>query len=485
MSKFKENLKKTQEIGRITSINHSIIRVSGLPNLGPNEVVITEDEHRGIAYNLKGDYAEILMLNLSNLKIKQRVTRTGEKFKIGVNSNLRGRMIDPLCRPLDKRGPITGKKTHQELENPAPNITQRDVVKQPLETGVSKVDLLIPLGYGQRELILGDTKIGKTSFLLQTIASQARKGTVCIYVSIGKRASDLKAAENYFSEMEVSDKVIIIRAGAGEPSPLLYLAPYSGMSVAEYFRDKGEDALIVFDDLSTHAKIYRELSLLLERPPGRSSYPGDIFHIHASLLERAGNVKSEGGNVSITALPVANTLENDISGYIQTNLMAITDGHIFFDSDKFKKDIRPAINIFLSVSRVGNQTKAELDRDLARILRRKMSEYNRAQEIAQFGVELPEETRKIIDFGKKLENIFTQPSDVLLGREFQLLILGLLITDYWKDESPAEVNQEVIALTERYQQGEFTELEEKIKETENLSSFKRLIKNSTEEIKEY
>ncbi|MEF8847028.1 MAG: F0F1 ATP synthase subunit alpha [Candidatus Paceibacterota bacterium] len=485
MSKFKENLKKTQEIGRITSINYSIVRVSGLPDLNPNEMIVAEGGQQGIAYNLERDHAEILMLDTEALKTKQRVTRTNESFKIGVNSNLRGRIIDPLCRPVDKKGPITGKKNYQGLENPAPNITEREVVKEPLQTGVSRVDLLVPLGHGQRELILGDTKIGKTTFLLQTIANQVRQGTTCIYVSIGKRASDLKQVENYFSRMGISDRVILMRAGAGEPSPLLYLAPYSGMSIAEHFRDRGENVLIVFDDLTTHAKIYRELSLLLERPPGRSSYPGDVFHVHASLLERAGNVKSEQKEASITALPVANTQENDISGYIQTNLMAITDGHIFFDSDKFRKGINPAIDIFLSVSRVGNQTKSRLDRELAQQIRRKMSDYNRALEISQFGVELPEKTRNIISFGKKLEKIFTQPSDVLFSREFQLLLVGLLLVGYWKEDSPAEVDQEVARLTERYQQEEFSDLEQKIQDIEDSDKFKRLVKNSTSQVEEF
>jgi len=485
MSEFQENLKKTKEIGRITAINNSIIKVSGLPNLNPNEMVITEGGQKGITYNLEDEYAEILMLDTKNLEAKKRVTRTNESFKIGVNSNLRGRMVDPLCRPLDGKGPITGKKKYQGLENPAPNITERDIVKRPMETGVSKVDLLIPLGHGQRELILGDTKIGKTSFLLQAISNQIKKGSTCIYVSIGQRASDLKSVENYFSKMGISDEVIIVRAGAGDPSPMIYLAPYSGMSIAEYFREKEEDVLIVFDDLTTHAKIYREISLLLERAPGRSSYPGDIFHVHASLLERAGNLQSENPGSSITALPVANTMENDISGYIQTNLMAITDGHLFFDSDKFRKGIKPAIDIFLSVSRVGNQTKKPLDRELAQIIKRKMSEYKRALEIAQFGVELPEETRKIINFGEKLETIFTQPADVILSREFQLLLLGLLITGYWEETTTSEVEQEIPILTERYQQGEFDQLQEKIKEINNVNQFKRLIKNSTSKIKEF
>lgn len=485
MNKFKKALKNTQEIGEINSVTHSIIKVSGLPNLKTNEIVVTENNYQGIAFNLRKDYAEILMIDEGNFKVNQRVTRTGNRFRIGVNTSLKGRIIDPLGRPVDGKGPITGKKKYKSLENEAPNITEREIVQTPLETGVAKVDLLIPLGHGQRELILGDKKTGKTTFLLQTIANQARRGTTCIYVSIGKRTSDLKKVEQYLSRTGALEQTIIIRAGAGAPSPALYVAPYSGMSIAEYFRNQGKNALIVFDDLATHAKIYRELSLLLERPPGRSSYPGDIFHVHASLLERAGNVKSKQGNASITALPVANTLENDISGYIQTNLMAITDGHLFFDSNKFRKGIKPPIDVFLSVSRVGNQTKKTLDRNLARIIRRKMSDYNRALDIARFGVELPAETKQILDFGKKLENILTQPTSALLSREFQLLLMGLLITDYWKENSPAEVQQEVSTLIERYRQGEFAHFEDRLKKQEDLTSFKQLIKELAEEIREF
>lgn len=482
MNKFEDYLQKNQEIGRIDSINNYIIRVSGLPNLKPDETIITEQGQKGITYNLGDELAEILMLESKNLQTKTKVARTGEYFKIGVNSNLIGRIINPLGRPIDGQGPITGQKSERKLKGEAPNITERKVVKRNLKTGVTKVDLLIPLGYGQRELVLGEEKVGKTSFLLQTMAKQARQGTICIYVSIGNRASNLKAAENYFAKMEVLDDIIIMRAGAGAPSPLQYIAPLAGMSIAEYFRNKGEDALVVFDDLTTHAKTYRELSLLLGRTPGRSSYPGDIFHIHAALLERAGNVESEDVKGSITALPVATTSGNNISGYIQTNLMAITDGHLFLDNELFRKGVHPAINTFLSVSRVGNQTKPNLDRDLAQLIREKMSAYNRALEIARFGVELPEETRDTLSFGKKLEKIFTQPTQALFSREFQLLLVGLLVAGYWDEKSPEEVESELPNLVERYQQGELEEIETQIKDTKKLEEFKSLIKEITPKI---
>ena len=484
-TEFEKYLNKTNEIGYIESINHAIIRVSGLPDLQPNERIITEDGQEGIAYNLKENGAEILMIDDENLKTKKKVTRTGNSFRIGVSPDLKGRVINPLSEPLDNKGPISGDKKYRDLESTAPNITERDIVKRPLETGVSKVDLLIPLGYGQRELILGDKKTGKTTFLLQTIANQAKQGTICIYVSIGKKSSDLREIENYLEKVDVKDEVIIVRAGAGESSPLLYIAPYSGMSIAEYFRDQGNDVLIVFDDLTTHAKIYREISLLLKRPPGRSSYPGDVFHIHASLLERAGNIKSGRKKESITALPVANTLENDISGYIQTNLMAITDGHIFFNNDYFKKGIKPAIDAFLSVSRVGNQTKSQLDQELSQIIRRKMSDYNRALEIARFGVELPEETKRILDTGEKIDIIFSQPSAVILSRPFQLLLVGLLLFGYWENNTSTEVEKEIKDLIQHYKEGDLLDIETEVKRAEDMEEYENIIRSLIPKIRRF
>jgi len=484
MSDFRDYLEKSGEIGRIKSISHSVVEVSGLPNLSLNEMVITEDGKRGMVYGLKEDTAEVLMLDSEDLKVQMPIARTDTAFQIGATPELLGRIVDPLCRPLDLQGSIPEEREYKSIRRDAPNITQRSKVNRFFETGVIQVDLLNPFGYGQRELILGDKKTGKTTFLLQTMANQAKKGTICIYVAIGKRDSDLRMVERYLYQMGALENVVTIAATAGGPSPIIYTAPYSGMSIAEYFRDKGNDVLIIFDDLGTHAKTYRELSLLLKRTPGRSSYPGNIFHIHASLLERAGNVEREDETeASITALPVISTLENDISGYIQTNLMAITDGHIFFDSEEFRKGKKPAINNSLSVSRVGNQTKELLDREMAGIIRRKMSEYGRAQEIARFGVELPEETREILEFGEKLKNIYTQDPSTLISKEFQLFLLGLLISDYWRKKSPVEVEDENAKLLRYYKDGEFSELEKQIKSIKSLDELKTFIKDLLPEIK--
>jgi F-type H+-transporting ATPase subunit alpha len=473
---FKRYLEKTGEIGRITSLSQSIAWVSGLPSLKLNEMVICEEGQRGIVFGLEENSAEVLMLDFKGLKTNMAVVRTDHPFKIDISFGILGRIVNPLCQPIDGLGPITGEKVSQEIENPAPTIVQRSRVKRHLETGVLKVDLLVPLGYGQRELVIGDKKTGKTTFLLQTIVSQVKKGVVCIYVGIGKRLLDLKTVENYLKNQGVFKNVILVAATAADPSPIIFLAPYSGMSIAEFFRDQGNDVLIVFDDLTSHAKIYREIALLLKRFPGRSSYPGDIFHIHAKLLERAGNIKyTKDKEVSITALPVADTLEGDITGYIQTNLMAITDGHLFFDIEEFRKGARPAINVFLSVSRVGNQTKSPLEREIARIIRKRMAEYKRALEIARFGVELPQKTKEVYELGKKLEVLFFQESQEIYKKELQLLLLGLLLCGFWKEKTLEKMRQDIVKITEIFEEKILPQIEEEIKKVKKIKELTNLV----------
>ncbi len=484
MNDFKNYLEKTEEIGRIVSIISSIIKVSGLPNLKLREMVISEDGERGMAYGLRENIAEVLMFDTEKLKVGERVTRTNEYFKIPVNQNLLGRIVNPLCQPIDGLGPIIGEKEFLNIEREAPNITQRIRVNKFLETGVTIVDLLIPIGYGQRELVIGDGKTGKTAFLLQTMVSQIKKGVICIYVSIGKEITHVKAVEEYLKEAGVFNNTVILVATPDDPATISYLAPYSGMTIAEYFREKSKASLIIFEDLTTHAKIYREISSLLKRAPGRTAYPGDIFHIQAALIERAGNIKNkEGKEVSITALPVAETLENDISGYIQTNLLAMTDGHIFFDIEEFKKGRRPAINFFLSVSRVGNQTKEPLDRELATFIRKKLAEYQKVLEIARFGVELPEETKRVLDFGEKLGVIFNQGLKTVISREFQLFLIGLLLSGFWDDKVPKimEIIEEEIL--EHYKKGEFLDIEMEIRKIKTIEELKNFAKEYHSKIK--
>jgi len=426
MNNFKTYLEKTREIGYINSLSHSVAYVSGLPNLKPKEMIVTETGKRGIVNGLKRELSEILMIDIKGLKVGEMVVRTEKSFEIPIGQGLLGRIINPLSQPNDGLGPIRGEKDYQPVEKESPPLIERVKINKSLESGVMLVDLLIPIGHGQRELIIGDGKTGKTIFLLQSIVSQVRKGIVCIYVGIGKKDTAIKWVEEYLKRQKVFDKTIIIHTTPDDSPALTYLAPYSGMSIAEYFRDKGEKVLIVLDDMTTHAKIYREISLSLNRVPGRDSYPGEIFHIQAALLERAGNIKNnEGKETSITALPVAETLENDLSGYIQTNLMSMTDGHIFFDINNFRKGKRPAINASLSVSRVGNQTKSPIERELSNWTRKKLVEYKHLLEITQFGAELPMETQKTIEFDERLEFIFNQESEIIISRKMQLLLIGL------------------------------------------------------------
>jgi F-type H+-transporting ATPase subunit alpha len=467
MNEFQEYLEKTEEIGKIVKVSNFLLEVSGLPSLKINEMIITESGAKGIAFSLEKEIVKILSFEEKLLKPGEFVVRTGETFKIPVSDGLLGRILTPLLQPIDDLEPVFGEKKYLEIYREVPGIIQRKRVKRPLETGIAIVDFLVPIGHGQRELVIGDPKTGKTTFLLQTMVNQAKEGTVCIYVGIGKEISAIKFVEEYLKEKNVFEKVIMI-VSFGRDSPVLnYFAPFSGMTVAEYFRDKGKNTILILDDLTSHAKFYREISLLAKKIPGRSCYPGDVFHIQAQLLERAGNVKNEFGEVSITALPVAETLENDISGYIQTNLMAMTDGHIFFDSDEFKKGKRPAINPFLSVSRVGNQTKTKIEREMADLIRKSLIEYQKALTVVQFGVELSPKTKKILENGRKIEILFDQDPETLIPYSLRIFLFGLLFFGFFDGKPNDLVKLEKQEIIKNYYQGKLKEIEE-IKMMESL-----------------
>jgi len=426
------------------------------------------------------------MFEPEKLKVGEEVARTNKPFQIPVSQGFLGRIIDPLCRPIDGLGPVFGEKKYLSIQREAPGITRRVRVNKPLETGVMVVDLLVPVGYGQRELVIGDAKTGKTTFLLQAMVSQAKEGIICIYVGIGKETSAVKIVEDYLKEMNVFDKTVMVIATSENPSTINYLSPFSGMTIAEYFRDRGEKVLIIFDDLTSHAKFYREISLLVKRVPGRASYPGDIFHIQAAVVERAGNIKTpDNKEVSITALPVAETLENDISGYIQTNLMAMTDGHIFFDINVFREGKRPAINAFLSVSRVGNQTKTPIDKALAGWIKRKLVEYQRVMGLSQFGVELSLETQKLLDLGKKLEILFNQGPKTIIPRSLQLFLFGLIFFGFWEDKPQNVMKVEIDEILKKYKEGVFSEVESEIKKIKNLEEFKSFIGEIIPKVKKF
>ena len=481
MKDFDYYLKTVGEIGYVEAFTYDLAYVSGIPNVKIGEMVITENNDLGMVIGMDQKLAEVLIFSYQRIRGGERITRTNQPFSISFNENVLGRVIDPLCSPLDGL-PLEGKKISRPIENEAPNITERVKVNRPMETGVMLVDLMVPIGYGQRELVIGDRETGKTLFLMQAIANQVKKGVVCVYAAIGKNRLDIKNTEQALKKNFALENTTIIAAPSDIPSSIIYLAPFTAVTIAEYFRDTEKDVLLILDDLTNHAKIYREISLLLKRMPGRDAYPGDIFHIHAKIMERTGNIRIKNGEVSITALPVAQTLENNLSGYIQTNLMAMTDGHIFFDINEFRKGKFPAINIFLSVSRVGNQTKSALERSIADLIRRYLSDYRESLEVATFGVDLPEKTKKIIDLGKKIELVLEQDPETIIPRAMQILIMGLLLSGFWDQSTEEEIKNDIQKLLESYNKKELVGIEESLNTISSPEELKAFIRNNYQKI---
>lgn len=470
MKDFNTYLKDIGEVGYIESIIHSVFYVNGLPGAKLNELILAENGQIGIVQGVQAELVEVMVFQGEGLTHNMRVVRTNEIFEMPVSEKYLGRIISPFGTTLDEKGPIEGELVKYPIDPKAPGINARSRVNIPMETGVMSVDMQVPIGKGQRELVLGDQKTGKTTFALQAIANQVRSGALCVYVSIGKKKSDLKFVQKTLAELNVLNSTAIVSASASDPAPLIYLAPFSGLSIAEYFRDRGREVLVVFDDLTTHAKYYRETSLISRRTPGRQSYPGDIFHLHARLVERAGNIKLTNGKVvAITLLPIAETLEGDLAGYIQTNLMAMTDGHVFFDINEAKKGRHPAISFTLSVSRVGNQTKTPLERELSKFVTEKLTAYRKAEEVSRFGVELTTQTLQALDSGEKLLVLFDQDSEIVIPKQLQLIYLGLFFGGAWTRKTSKEVKVEKIRLFGEYTTGRFGNLPVEAKLAKNLN----------------
>jgi F-type H+/Na+-transporting ATPase subunit alpha len=364
MINYQEALQQTNEIGTVEELyGGSVVTASGLPQASPGEVVVFEGGQVGRVFSLQDEAVEILILTQAvPVQSGNRVARTGTPFRLPVGDNLLGKSLTPLGTLWSTQAKVRGATEERGVDVPPPSIKERAPLSSPFVSGVTMVDLVVPLGKGQRELIIGDHKSGKTQLLLQSLRAHVGRGGVGIYCGIAKRATEIAAFIQYAKSHQIEEQMVFVFAGSSDPTGLVYLAPYSAMTIAEYFKDCGKDVLLVLDDLTIHAKYYRELSLLSRRYPGRASYPGDIFSIHAGLMERAGQFKKG----SITCLPVAETVLSDISGYIQTNLMSMTDGHIFFDSEFFNQGKRPAINPFVSVTRVGHQTQSPLTRSMSR-----------------------------------------------------------------------------------------------------------------------
>ncbi len=427
MSLFEDYLQKVGEYGVIEETRHPVVVVSGLPSVKPNEMVVFENGQLGEVFLIDRQSVAILSFSRDPLKSGIKVTRTDQFMTVPVGESLLGVTINPLGYPLTNNPNFVYPSESRNIDSPPLGISQRSRIKSPFLTGVALVDMMIPLGKGQKELIIGDRKMGKSAFLLHVIKNQVALGTIVVFAAIAQKRSDIKKVEHYLETEKIRQNCIIVASTSDDSPSLISLTPFSAMTIAEYFRDQGKNVMVIFDDLSTHARFYRELALQAKRFPGRESYPGDIFYLHARLLERAGNFKHpKVGEVSVTVLPVVELVEGDFTGYIPTNLMSMTDGHIFFDSNIYFQGRRPAINLGLSVTRVGRQVQSDLLKNINNVLVNFLSQYEKVQNLSHFGSELNETTRNTLKFGKLLYEFFEQRTNTLVPLEVQLIVFGML-----------------------------------------------------------
>lgn len=447
MKNFQYYLTTTEEVGFVEACNHAIVYANGLPQAKLMEIVMFETGELGVVLSLNRDQVEILLFSKYAVKAGTRITRTGRTQEMPVGLELLGHTVNPFGKPLAEDNNFMLPKESRPIDIDPTGINTRQRITAPFETGVTMVDILVPLGKGQRQLVIGDRKTGKTSFLYQTILKQAKLGTICIYAAIGKKQTDIKKVEHFFQKSGIAEKTVIVASGSEDPAGIIYLAPYAAMTLAEYFRDEGHDVLVVLDDLFTHAKFYREIMLIGRRFPGRNAYPADIFYTHARLLERAGNFLLQNGTEhSITCLPVVESVEGDIAGFIQTNLMSMTDGHLYFDNDMFGRGRRPAINSFLSVSRVGRQTQTPLRLSLHRELVSFLSLHQRLESFSHFSAEAGAGVKRTMEVAERIFAFFTQNASDVKALDLQLIIFSLLWMDYWQDiavmqRDIAQINQ--------------------------------------------
>ncbi|HEX79233.1 MAG TPA: F0F1 ATP synthase subunit alpha [Dehalococcoidia bacterium] len=422
------------DVGKVVEIGDGIARIYGLAAAKYNELLQFPGDVMGIALNLEEDsVAAVILGDDSGIKEGDEVRATGRISEVPVGAGLIGRVVDPLGRPLDGKGSIKSKKV-RPLERVAPNVVDRKSVDTPVQTGIKAIDSMIPIGRGQRELIIGDRSTGKTAIALDTIVNQKGGDLICIYVAIGQKASKVAQVVANLEEHGAMEHTIVVAANSSESVALQYLAPYAGCAIGEEFMEQGKDALIIYDDLSKHGWAYRQLSLLLRRPPGREAYPGDVFYLHSRLLERAARLNEERGGGSLTALPIIETQAGDVTAYIPTNVISITDGQIYVESDLFNAGIRPALNIGLSVSRVGSSAQTKAMKKVAGKLKMSMAQYRELAAFAQFGTsELDKATKAQIERGQRITEVLKQPQFVPMTMENQVMILYAVINGYIDD----------------------------------------------------
>ena len=475
------------ETGTVLSVGDGTCRAHGLANAAMGELVEIGNGTRGLVLNLEEDNVGIVIMGETrDVTEGDTVKRTGEIAQVPVGEGLVGRVVDALGNPIDGLGEIKAAE-NRRIEVKAPGIVDRQSVNEPMQTGLKSIDSMTPVGRGQRELILGDKKTGKTAVAIDTIINQKGNGVICIYVAVGQKRSSVAQVVEKLKAEGAMDHTIVVAATASEPAPLSFLAPFAGCAMGEYFRDNGKHALIVYDDLSKHAVAWRSVSLLLRRPPGREAFPGDVFYLHSRLLERAAKMSKERGGGSLTALPVIETLEGDVSAYIPTNVISITDGQIYLEADLFNSGIRPAVNVGLSVSRVGGAAQIKAMKKVAGSLRLDLAQYREKQAFAQFGSDLDAATQAQIARGERLVEILKQPQYKPMPVEFQVISIFAMSEGFgdsldveqirpFEDALHAHIRSNHAALADDIR-------EKKVMEDDTKSKLIKVIKDFVEEFK--
>ncbi|WP_250311848.1 F0F1 ATP synthase subunit alpha [Rickettsia endosymbiont of Oedothorax gibbosus] len=481
-----EQFSDLQEVGQVITVGDGIARVYGIDNVGAGEVVEFASGVKGLALNLETDSVNIILIG-DDREVKQgdTVKRTGKIIQVPVGKALLGRVVDGMASPIDGKGEII-TDSYRNIEEKAPGIISRQSVKDPVQTGIKVIDSLIPIGRGQRELIIGDRQVGKTAIAIDTIINQRqvhldgdeKNKIYCIYVAIGQKRSTVAQVVKKLEDSGAMEYTVVVAATASDPVALQYVAPYTGCSIGEYFRDNGMHALVIYDDLSKHAVAYRQISLLLRRPPGREAYPGDIFYLHSRLLERAANMSDKDGGGSLTALPIIETQAGDVSAYIPTNVISITDGQIFLENELFYKGIRPAVNIGISVSRVGSAAQVKSMKQVAGSVKLELAQFRELAAFAQFSSDLDSSTKQLISHGTRLSEILKQDQYAPFSVEEQVVSLYAGVKNYL-DNIPVELVKEF----------ELKLLQEiKLKENDILLSIKnqgQIIKETEEKLKSF
>jgi len=472
------------ETGVVLSVGDGIARVYGLEKAMAGELIEFPNNIYGMALNLEEDNVGCAIFGEDKyIKEGDMVKRTGRIVEVPVGEALLGRVVNPLGQPIDGKGPIDAKE-YRRVELKAPGIVARQPVKEPLQTGIKAIDSMIPIGRGQRELIIGDRQTGKTAIAIDTIINQKGKGMVCIYVAIGQKQSTVAQVVEKLKQYGAMDYTIVVSATANDPAPLQFLAPYSGCTMGEYFRDNAKHAVAIYDDLSKHAVAYRQLSLLLRRPPGREAYPGDVFYLHSRLLERAAKLNDNLGGGSLTALPVIETQAGDVSAYIPTNVISITDGQIYLETDLFYSGIRPAVNVGLSVSRVGGNAQIKAMKQVAGSLRLDLAQYRELAAFAQFGSDLDKATQQQLARGARLVELLKQPqySPLPVGKQIVLIYAG---TKGYLDQYPVEAIGKYEKELYQLMDSKYTDIEKGIEEKKQIDDELRArIEAMLEELKE-